>query len=97
MSDAPPRAPGVQEQVAVPPLDDTVPQPEIVVPPSLKFTDPACETFAVMVIAPPRAASVALPGSEIVIVVDALLIVIVSCLVPLCGVPAESVETTFLT
>jgi hypothetical protein len=50
-----------------------------------------------MVMAPPRAASVALPGSEIVIVVDALLIVIVSCLVPLCGVPAESVETTFLT
>jgi hypothetical protein len=50
-----------------------------------------------MVIAPPRAASVALPGSEIVIVVDALLIVIVNCRDPLCGVPAESVETTFRT
>jgi hypothetical protein len=47
--------------------------------------------------APPSAASVALPGSEIVIVVVALLIVIVSCFVPLCGVPAESVETTFRT
>ena len=47
--------------------------------------------------APPSAASVALPGSEIVIVVDALLIVMVNCRVPLCGVPAESVETTFLT
>jgi hypothetical protein len=53
--------------------------------------------LAVIVMAPPSAASVALPGSEIVIVVDALLIVMVSCRVPLCGVPAESVETTFLT
>ena len=54
-----PRDPGVQEQVALPALDETLAQPEIVVPPNLKLTDPACETVAVMVIAPPKAASVA--------------------------------------
>jgi hypothetical protein len=39
--ETPPRAPGVQEQVAVVLAAVALPQPEIVVPSILKLTDPA--------------------------------------------------------
>ena len=79
---------GVQEQVAVVDAAAADPQPEIVEPPNLKLTDPALETVAVIVTAPPRAALVAPLGSEIVIVVDALLTVIVRDRVPTCELPS---------
>ena len=77
-----PRDAGVQEQVAVVDAAAADPQPEIVEPPNLKFTAPALGTVAVIVTAPPRAALVAALGSAIVIVVEALLTVMVSDLVP---------------
>ena len=77
-----PKDAGVQEHVALVDAADAEPQPEIVDPPSMKFTDPARGTVAVMVTAPPSAALVALLGKEIVIEVDALLTVIVNDLVP---------------
>jgi hypothetical protein len=40
-SETEPSAPGVHEQVAVVDEADVLPQPEIVEPPSLKFTAPA--------------------------------------------------------
>ncbi len=80
--ETPPRAPGVQEQVAVVDAADADPQPEIVVPSNLKLTDPALGTVAVMVTAPPRAALVAELGREIEMDVEALLTVIVNDLVP---------------
>lgn len=83
-----PRAFGVQEQVAVVDAAAADPQPEMVEPPNLKLTAPALGTVAVMVTAPPRAALVALLGSAIVIVVDALLTVIVRERVPTCELPS---------
>ena len=77
-----PSAPGVHEHVAVVVAAAADPQPEIVVPPSLKFTEPALGTVAVMVMTPPRAASVAEFGNEIEIEVDALLTVIVKVFEP---------------
>ena len=77
-----PIAPGVHVQVAVVDAADADPQPEIVVPSSLKFTDPARGTVAVMVTAPPSAALVAELGKAIEIDVEALLIVMVKDLVP---------------
>ena len=82
VSETDPIAAGVQVQVAVVDAAEADPQPEIVVPSSLKFTEPARETFAVMVTAPPRAALVAEFGSAIEIEVVALFTVIVSDLVP---------------
>ena len=83
-----PSAPGVQEHVALVDAADADAHPEIVDPPNWKFTDPALETVAVMVMAPPRAALVALLGSAIEIDVDALLTVIVRDLVPTCELPS---------
>ncbi len=82
VSETEPIAPGVQLQVAVVDAADADPQPEIVEPSNLKFTDPARGTVAVIVTAPPSAALVAELGSEIEIEVEALLTVIVSDLVP---------------
>ena len=79
---------GVQEQVAVVVAAAADPQPEIVEPPNLKLTAPALGTVAVIVAAPPSAALVAELGSAIEIVVDALLTVIVSDLVPTCELPS---------
>ena len=79
---------GVQEQVAVVVAAAADPQPEIVEPPNLKFTAPALGTVAVIVTAPPRAALVALLGSAMVIVVDALLTVMVRDRVPTCELPS---------
>jgi hypothetical protein len=75
---------GVQEHVAVVDAAAAVPHPEIVDPPKRKLTDPALETVAVMVIAPPSAALVALLGSAIEMDVEALLTVMVRDLVPTC-------------
>ena len=91
--DTEPRDAGVQEQVAVVVAAAADPQPEIVDPPNRKLTAPALGTVAVIVTAPPRAALVAELGSAIVIVVDALLTVIVSDLVPTWAL--ESVARTF--
>ena len=77
-----PSALGVQEQVAVVDAAAADPQPEMVVPPSMKFTAPARETVAVMVTAPPRAAFVAELGRAIVIEVEALATEIVICFAP---------------
>jgi hypothetical protein len=77
-----PKDAGVQEHVALVDAADAEPQPEIVDPPNWKLTDPALETVAVMVIAPPSAALVALLGSAIEIDVEALLTVMVRDLVP---------------
>ena len=88
VSDTEPRALGVQEQVAVVDAAAAEPQPEIVDPPNWKFTDPALETVAVMVTAPPRAALVAELGSAIEIDVEALFTVIVRDLVPTCELPS---------
>ena len=82
VSDTEPSDAGVQEQVAVVVAAAANPQPEIVVPPNLKLTAPALGTVAVIVTAPPSAASVAEFGNEIVIDVDALLTVIVNDLLP---------------
>lgn len=77
-----PSALGVHEHVAVVEAADAVPQPEIVVPPSMKLTAPARGTVAVIVTAPPSAALVAALGSAIEIEVDALLTVIVKTFEP---------------
>jgi hypothetical protein len=69
-------------QVAVVDAADADPQPEMVVPSSLKFTEPARGTVAVIAIAPPSAALVALFGRAIEIEDEALLIVMVKDLVP---------------
>jgi hypothetical protein len=82
VSDTDPRDAGVQEQVAVVVAALADPQPLIVAPPNRKLTAPALGTVAVMVTAPPSAASVAELGNAIVIDVDALLTVMVSDLVP---------------
>ena len=82
VSEMEPSAFGVQEQVAVVDAAAADPQPEIVVPPSIKFTDPARGTVAVIVTAPPRAAFAAELGRAIVIEVEALLTVMVRVLEP---------------
>lgn len=88
VSETEPSALGVHEQVAVVVEADAEPQPEIVEPPNMKFTDPARGTVAVMVIAPPRAALVALFGSAMEIEVEALLTVIVRALEPIWLLPS---------
>ena len=82
VSEMEPSAFGVQEQVAVVDAADAEPQPEMVEPPSIKFTDPARGTVAVIVTTPPRAAFDAELGRAIVIEVEALLTVMVSVLEP---------------
>lgn len=78
-----PSEPGAaQEHVAVVDAAEADPQPEIVAPSSLKFTDPARGTVAVIVTVPDAAAVVAELGSAIEIDVDALFTVIVKVLVP---------------
>ena len=77
-----PSALGVHEHVAVVDAAAAEPQPEMVVPPSIKLTAPARGTVAVIVTAPPRAALLDEFGSAIVIEVGALLTVIVSALEP---------------
>ena len=86
--DTEPSDAGVQEQVAVVVAAADDPQPLMVEPPNRKFTAPARGTVAVIVTAPPSAAFVAELGSAIEIVVDALLTVIVSDLVPTCELPS---------
>jgi hypothetical protein len=88
-----PRDAGVHEHVAVVDAAAAEPQPERVDPPSRKFTEPARETVAAMVTAPPRAALVAAFGNEIEMVVDAFATEMVICLLPVCD--PESVATTF--
>ena len=88
VSETEPSDAGVQEHVAVVVAALADPQPEIVEPPNLKFTAPALGTVAVIVTAPPSAAFVAALGSAIVIVVEALLTVMVSDLVPTCELPS---------
>jgi hypothetical protein len=88
VSETEPRDAGVQEHVAVVDAAAADPQPEMVVPPSMKFTDPARGTVAVMVTAPPKAASEELFGRAIEIEVGALLTVIVSGLVPTAEFPS---------
>ena len=83
-----PKDAGVQEHVALVDAAAADPQPLMVEPSNLKFTAPARGTVAVMVTAPPSAAFVALLGSAIVIVVDALLTVMVRDLVPTCELPS---------
>ena len=83
-----PKDAGVQEQVAVVDAAEAEPQPEIVEPPNRKLTDPALETVAVIVMAPPSAALVALLGRAIEIDVDALFTVIVKDLLPICELPS---------
>jgi hypothetical protein len=68
--------------VAVVEAADAEEQPEIVTPPSWKFTEPARGTVAVTVTVPDAAAEVAELGSEIEIDVDALLTVMVNDFVP---------------
>ena len=82
VSETEPSAPGVQEQVAVVDAAAADPQPEIVVPPSIKLTAPARGTVAVIVTAPPSAALVALFGRAIVIEVVALFTVMVNAFEP---------------
>ena len=88
VSETEPRDAGVQEHVAVVVAALADPQPEMVEPPNLKFTAPALGTVAVMVTALPSAALVALLGSAIVIVVEALLTVMVRDRVPTCELPS---------
>jgi hypothetical protein len=88
VSETEPRAFGVQEHIAVVDAAAAEPQPEIVEPPSMKFTAPARGTVAVMVIAPPRAALVALLGRAIVIEVVALFTVMVNALEPIWLLPS---------
>ncbi len=78
VSETEPRAPGVHEHIAVVVDAAALPQPEIVEPPSIKFTAPACGTVAVIVIAPPRAAVLDEFGRAIAIDVEALLTVMVN-------------------
>jgi hypothetical protein len=66
-----PREAGVHEHVAVVDAAIAEPQPVRADPPSRKFTEPARETVAVIVTAPPRAALVAAFGNEIEMDVDA--------------------------
>lgn len=66
-----PRDAGVHEHVAVVDTAAAEPQPVRVDPPSRKFTEPARETVAVIVTAPPRAALEAAFGNEIEMDVDA--------------------------
>mgnify|MGYP000152007084 CR=1 FL=1 len=82
VSETEPRAPGVQEQVAVVDAAEADPHPEIVDPPNIKLTAPALGTVAVIVTAPPRAALLAEFGSAMVMDVEALLTVIVRVLEP---------------
>ena len=82
--DTEPKDAGVQEQVALVDAADAEPHPEIVEPPNRKLTVPALETVAVIVMAPPSAALVALLGSAMEIDVEALLTVMVRDLVPTC-------------
>jgi hypothetical protein len=88
VSETEPKDAGVKEQVAVVDAAAAEPQPEIVDPPNRKLTDPALETVAVIVTAPPRAALVAELGSAIEIDVEALFTVIVRDLVPTCELPS---------
>lgn len=83
-----PKEAGVQEHVAVVDAAAAEPQPEMVDPPKRKLTDPALETVAVMVIAPPSAAFVSLLGSAIEMEVVALLTVMVRDLLPTCELPS---------
>lgn len=83
-----PSAAGIHEQVAVVDAAAADPQPERVEPPNRKLIDPALGTVAVIVTAPPSAALVELPGSAIVIDVEALLTVIVKAFVPTCELPS---------
>ena len=87
-----PKDAGVQEHVALVDAAAAEPQPEIVDPPNWKLTDPALETVAVMVMAPPSAAFVALLGSAMEIDVDAFPTIIVSCRNPV--LDSESVAIT---
>ena len=82
VSETEPSAPGVQEHVAVVDAADADPQPEIVVPPSIKLTAPARGTVAVIVTAPPSAALLEEFGSAMVMEVEALLTVIVNVFDP---------------
>ena len=84
VSETEPSAPGVHEHVADVDAAEADPQPEIVEPPSMKFTEPARGTVAVIVTAPPSAALVELLGSAIEIDVEALLTVMVSDRLPTC-------------
>ena len=88
VSETEPRALGVQEHVAVVVAAAADPQPLMVEPPNRKLTAPARGTVAVIVTAPPSAALVAPLGSAIEIVVEALLTVMVSDLVPTCELPS---------
>ena len=88
VSETEPRALGVQEHVAVVVAAAADPQPLMVEPPNRKLTAPARGTVAVIVTAPPSAALLAEFGSAMVIVVDALLTVMVSDLVPTCELPS---------
>jgi hypothetical protein len=82
VSETDPSAPGVQEHVALVDAAAADPQPEMVEPPSIKFTAPARGTIAVIVTAPPRAAVDEEFGSDIEIDVDALLTVMVNVFDP---------------
>ena len=82
VKEAEPSAAGVQEHVADVAAAAAAPQPDMVDPPNIKLTVPARETVAVITTAPPKAAFVADPGSEVEIEVAALLTVIVRVLVP---------------
>jgi len=88
VSETEPIAPGVHAQVAVVVAAAAAPQPEIVEPSNLKFTDPALGTVAVMVTAPPSAALVAELGSAIEIEVDTLLTVMVRVFEPTSEFPS---------
>ena len=82
VSDTEPSAAGVHEHVAEVVVAVADPHPEIVFPPSMKFTDPARGTVAVTTTAPPSAAVVAPLGSKIETEVAALLTIIVNDLEP---------------
>ena len=82
VSETEPSAFGVHEHVADVDAAAADPQPEMVVPPSIKLTAPARGTVAVMVTAAPRAALDAEPGRAMVIEVDALLTVMVNVFDP---------------
>lgn len=82
VSETEPSAFGVHEHVAEVDAAAAVPQPEIVEPPSMKLTDPALGTVAVITTAPPSAALLDELGSAIVIAVAALFTVMVSVFDP---------------
>lgn len=94
VSDTDPRDAGVHEHEAEVDEADADPQPLIVVPPSMKLTEPARGTVAVIVTAPPNAALSELLGKAIVIDVEAFVTVIIICFIPDCGEPALSVAIT---